>query len=40
MIEAAQGCDYINEDKAEQLIYEYQKLGKMIGTMISKASGF
>lgn len=39
-IEIALDCAYINESEAEHLISEYQTLGKMIGTMMSKASKF
>lgn len=39
-IEIACDCEYLNKDEAEQLISKYQTLGKMIGTMISKASSF
>ncbi|MCG2587276.1 four helix bundle protein [Rhodohalobacter sulfatireducens] len=39
-IEVALDCEYINKDEAEQLISEYQKLGRMIGAMINKASTF
>jgi four helix bundle protein len=39
-IEIALDCEYLTKDEAEQLISEYQKLGKMIGTMIVKASSF
>lgn len=39
-IEIALDCEYINEEEAKQLISEYQKLGKMIGTMIRKSSSF
>jgi len=39
-IEIARDCKYINEIEAEQLIAKYKTLGKMIGTMIGKASSF
>ncbi|NBC02788.1 MAG: four helix bundle protein [Bacteroidetes bacterium] len=39
-IEIATDCQYLNESEANQLIAEYQKLGKMIGTMIKKSSKF
>lgn len=39
-IEIALDCEYIIEDEAKQLISEYQKLGKMLGTMIRKSSSF
>lgn len=39
-IEIARDCEYLNEVEAEHLISEYQTLGKMIGTMIGKASSF
>lgn len=39
-LEVACDCEYINETEAKQLITEYQKLGKMIGSMIGKASSF
>ncbi|NBC67159.1 MAG: four helix bundle protein [Bacteroidetes bacterium] len=39
-IEVATDCEYLNESEANQLIAEYQKLGKMIGTMIKKSSKF
>ncbi|NBC04649.1 MAG: four helix bundle protein [Bacteroidetes bacterium] len=39
-IEIACDCEYLNESEATQLIAEYQKLGKMLGTMIRKSSSF
>jgi len=39
-LEVARDCGYINEKEAKQLIAEYQKLGKMIGSMIGKAPSF
>lgn len=39
-IEIAKDCKYLNEVEAEHLISEYQTLGKMIGTMMNKASKF
>lgn len=39
-IEIALDCEYLTKDEAKQLILEYQKLGKMLGTMIRKSSSF
>lgn len=39
-IEIANDCEYLNKDEAGHLISKYQTLGKMIGTMIGKASSF
>ena len=39
-IEIAQDCKYLNKTETEHLISEYQKLGKMLGSMIGKASSF
>ena len=39
-IEVAADCEYLTGDEAQNLISEYQKLGKMLGTMIKKSSKF
>ena len=39
-IETARDCSYLSDIKAKELIQEYEKLGKMIGSMINKASSF
>jgi len=39
-IEVARDCEYLDDSKANELITEYKILGKMIGSMISKASMF
>ena len=39
-IETACDCDYLSVSEANELIRQYEQLGKMIGSMISKASSF
>lgn len=39
-IETARDCKYLSDSNAGELIGEYEKLGKMIGSMINKASTF
>ncbi len=39
-IEVAQDCGYLDTTESNDLINEYKILGKMIGTMINKASKF
>lgn len=39
-IETARDCKYLSDSNARELIGEYEKLGKMIGSMINKASTF
>jgi len=39
-IETARDCDYLSVSETKELIEQYEQLGKMIGSMISKSSSF
>lgn len=39
-LETALDCKYLTDEKARDLVKQYQSLGKMIGAMINKSSSF